>query len=146
MAVPSASLPARSRAARRSRPPGYASQMAFVATGLIPILVLFGIFAVLPVGIVLWLSLHKYNQLAPVAPFIGMRNFEYAFTNDALFINALTVTLKYALVKIGVSCVGVAFRRNSRTLRSASASLGPYALPERYPIGGELLIGSPRGE
>ncbi len=72
--------------------------MAFVASGLIPVLVLFSIFAVAPVGIVLWLSLHRYNQLAPVAPFIGLRNFEYAFTNDALFINALTVTLKYALV------------------------------------------------
>src|SRR5688500_15906415 len=100
MAVTSARLSVRSRAARRSTPPGYARQMAFVATGLIPILVLFGIFAVLPVGIVLWLSLPQYTQLAPVAPFIVMRNFEYAFTNDALFINALTVTLKYALVAV----------------------------------------------
>ena len=74
--------------------------MAFVASGLIPILVLFGIFAVAPVGIVLWLSLHRYNQLAPTAPFIGLRNFEFAFTNDALFINALIVTLKYALVAV----------------------------------------------
>jgi ABC-type sugar transport system permease subunit len=74
--------------------------MAFVASGLIPVLLLLAIFAAAPVGIVLWLSLHKYNQLAPVAPFIGLRNFEYAFTNDALFINALTVTLKYALVAV----------------------------------------------
>ena len=100
MAVTTLQVPARPRAARRPRPPGYASQMAFVATGLIPILALFAIFAFAPVGIVLWLSLHKYNQLAPVAPFIGTRNFEFAFSNDALFINALTVTLKYALVAV----------------------------------------------
>src|ERR671911_1045635 len=100
MAVTTLQLPARSRAARRPRPPGYASQMTFVATGLIPILALFGIFAFAPVGIVLWLSLRKYNQLAPVAPFIGLRNFEFAFTNDVLFVNALTVTLKYALVAV----------------------------------------------
>jgi ABC-type sugar transport system permease subunit len=100
MAVTTLQLPARPRAARRPRPPGYASQMTFVATGLIPILALFVIFAFAPVGIVLWLSLRKYNQLAPVAPFIGLRNFEFAFANDALFINALTVTLKYALVAV----------------------------------------------
>ena len=88
MAVTTLQLPVRPRAARRPRPPGYASQMTFVATGLIPILALFVIFAFAPVGIVLWLSLRKYNQLAPVAPFIGLRNFEFAFTNDALFINA----------------------------------------------------------
>ena len=78
--------------------------MAFVATGLIPVLVLLGIFAVAPVVIVLWLSLHKYNQLAPVAPYIGLRNFEYAFTNDALFINGaiheVMLTLGLVILKM----------------------------------------------
>ncbi|MCC6313118.1 MAG: sugar ABC transporter permease, partial [Thermomicrobiales bacterium] len=87
-------------AARRGRPPGYASQMRFVATGLIPILGLFVVFAFAPIGIVLWLSLHRYNQLAPTAPFIGLRNFTFAFTQDPLFLNALGVTLKYALVAV----------------------------------------------
>ena len=105
MAVSTLQLPARPRTVRRPRPPGYASQMTFVATGLIPILALFAIFAFAPVGIVLWLSLHKYNQLAPVAPFIGTRNFEFAFNNDALFINALTVTLKYALVAVPLNLI-----------------------------------------
>jgi ABC-type sugar transport system permease subunit len=100
MAVTSFEIPVKPRAARRPRPPGYASQMAFVASGLIPILALFAVFAFLPVGIVLWLSLHRYNQLAPTAPFIGLRNFEFAFTEDPYFINALMVTLKYALVAV----------------------------------------------
>jgi ABC-type sugar transport system permease subunit len=79
--------------------------MAFVATGLIPIMAIFAIFAFAPVGIVLWLSLHKYNQLAPVRPFIGLRNFEFAFANDALFTNALVVTLKYALVAVPLNLI-----------------------------------------
>lgn len=105
MAVTTLEAPARPRAARRPRPPGYASQMAFVASGLIPILTLFAIFAFAPVGIVLWLSFHRYNQLAPTAPFIGLRNFEFAFTTDLYFVNALTVTLKYALVAVPLNLV-----------------------------------------
>src|SRR5918993_4550774 len=105
MAVSTLQLPARPRAARRPRPPGYASQMTFVATGLIPILALFGIFAFAPVGIVLWLSLRKYNQLAPTAPFIGLRNYEFAFSQDPYFINSLQVTLKYALVAVPLNLV-----------------------------------------
>jgi ABC-type sugar transport system permease subunit len=100
MAVTTLQAPAKPRAAPRPRPPGYASQMAFVASGLIPILALFAIFAFAPVGIVLWLSLHRYNQLAPTAPFIGLRNYEFAFTQDPYFTNALFVTLKYALVAV----------------------------------------------
>jgi ABC-type sugar transport system permease subunit len=79
--------------------------MAFVATGLIPILILFAIFAFLPIGIVLWLSLHRYNQLAPTAPFIGLGNFTFAFEKDPYFLNALGVTLKYALVAVPLNLV-----------------------------------------
>jgi ABC-type sugar transport system permease subunit len=100
MAVTTLEIPAEPRAARRSRPPGYASQMAFVASGLIPIMALFAIFAFAPVGIVLWLSLLKYNPLAPTAPFIGLRNYQFAFATDPFFLNSLTVTLKYALVAV----------------------------------------------
>jgi ABC-type sugar transport system permease subunit len=74
--------------------------MVFVASGLIPIVALFALFAFAPVGIVLWLSLHRYNQLAPTAPFIALRNYEFAFAEDPYFINALIVTLKYALVAV----------------------------------------------
>jgi ABC-type sugar transport system permease subunit len=105
MAVSTLQLPVRPRAARRPRPPGYASQMTFVAIGLIPILAMFIVFAFAPVGIVLWLSLHKYNQLAPTAPFIGLRNFEFAFATDPFFLNALLVTLKYALVAVPLNLV-----------------------------------------
>ena len=100
MAATSVVAPTRPRAARRPRPPGYASQMAFVATGLIPILAMFVVFAFLPIAVVLWLSLHRYNQLAPTAPFIGLGNYSFAFTKDPLFRSALGTTLKYALVAV----------------------------------------------
>lgn len=92
--------PTRPRAARRPRPPGYASQMRFVWTGLVPILAMFATFAFLPIGIVLWLSLHRYNQLAPTAPFIGLGNYTFAFTKDPFFLGALATTLKYAVVAV----------------------------------------------
>ena len=38
--------------------------------------------------------------MAPTAPFIGLRNYEFAFTQDPYFTNALFVTLKYALVAV----------------------------------------------
>ena len=74
--------------------------MAFVASGSSRSLALFAIFAFAPVGIVLWLSLHRYNQLAPTAPSSAARNYEFAFTQDPYFTNALIVTLKYALVAV----------------------------------------------
>ncbi len=93
--------PSRGRGRRtRPRPPGYASQMAFVTAGLVPILAMFAVFAFLPIGIVLWVSLHRYNQLAPTAPFIGLNNYIFAFTKDPMFLNALGITLKYALVAV----------------------------------------------
>jgi len=92
-------------APRRRRPPGHASQMAFVASGLVPIMAMFAVFAFAPIVIVLWLSLHRYNQLAPAAPFIALRNYAFAFTKDPLFLNALGVTLKYAIVAVPLNLV-----------------------------------------
>jgi ABC-type sugar transport system permease subunit len=101
MAVTVTEAPAVPRAAaRRGRPPGHTSQMTFVASGLIPIMAFFAIFAFIPIGVVLWLSLLKYNPLAPTAPFIGLRNYTFAFAKDPLFLNALGVTLKYAIVAV----------------------------------------------
>jgi len=97
----------RQRAPRRrpSRPPGHSQRMRFVTISLTPILVLFAIFAFLPIGIAIWLSFHKYNQLAPVSPFLGMRNYVFAFTKDPAFINALTNTLKYVVVAVPLNIV-----------------------------------------
>jgi ABC-type sugar transport system permease subunit len=79
--------------------------MRFVAIALIPILGLLVLFSLLPIGIVAWLSLHRYNQLAPTSPWIGLRNYEFAFQTDPFFRNALENTLKYALVAVPANIV-----------------------------------------
>jgi ABC-type sugar transport system permease subunit len=89
----------------RNRAPGHASRMRFVAISLLPILSLIALFSLLPIGIVIWLSLHRYNQLAPTAPWIGLRNYEFAFQTDPFFRNALGNTLKYAIVAVPVNIV-----------------------------------------
>lgn len=92
------------RKARR-RVPGHASQMRFVAVSLIPILTLIAVFSLLPIGIVIWLSFLRYNQLAPTSPWIGLRNYEFAFQTDPFFRNALENTLKYAIVAVPANIV-----------------------------------------
>lgn len=96
-----------SRLARRrtSRAPGYASRMRFVAISLIPILSSILIFSVIPIVVVIWLSFHRYNQLAPTAPWIGLNNYKFAFETDAFFRNALQNTLLYAVVAVPVNIV-----------------------------------------
>lgn len=93
------------RVRRRRRPPGHAAQMRFVALSLTPIMIFFFVFLILPIGIVVWLSFHRYNQLAPVSPWIGLRNYTFAFQRDPFFRNALENTLKYALVAVPVNVV-----------------------------------------
>jgi ABC-type sugar transport system permease subunit len=85
--------------------PGHASQMRFVAVSLIPILTLIAVFSLLPIGIVIWLSFLRYNQLAPTSPWIGLRNYEFAFQTDPFFRNALENTLKYAIVAVPANIV-----------------------------------------
>jgi len=93
------------RVKTRSRAPGHASRMRFVAISLVPILGLIVTFSLVPIGIVIWLSFHRYNQLAPTAPWIGLRNYQFAFQTDPFFRNALENTLKYALVAVPANIV-----------------------------------------
>ncbi|MGW5363458.1 carbohydrate ABC transporter permease [Actinopolymorpha pittospori] len=79
--------------------------MLFVFGWLTPILALFTVFSLIPIGIAIWLSLHRYNQLAPVSPFLGLRNFTYAFTDDPAFLKSLGNTGKYALVAVPLNIV-----------------------------------------
>ncbi len=89
----------------RRRSPGRGRQLVFVFGWLTPILVLFATFSLIPIGIAVWLSLHRYNQLAPVSPFLGLRNFTFAFTTDPAFLNALGNTGKYAAVAVPLNIV-----------------------------------------
>ena len=105
MAALTRTLLNRTGATGRRRAPGQASQMRFVAAGLIPILALIFTFSILPIGIVAWLSFHRYNQLAPTSPWIGLRNYDFAFNTDPFFRGALENTLKYAFVAVPVNII-----------------------------------------
>jgi ABC-type sugar transport system permease subunit len=91
--------------AARGRPPGHAAQMRFVALALLPIGALFFVFAVLPVAMAIWLSFHRYNQLAPTVPFIGLRNYAFALAEDPFFRNALGNTARFAAVAVPLNLV-----------------------------------------
>jgi ABC-type sugar transport system permease subunit len=93
------------RSRTRSRAPGHAARMRFVAISLVPILSAIVVFSLVPIGIVIWLSFHRYNQLAPTSPWIGLRNYQFAFQTDPFFRNALENTLKYALVAVPANIV-----------------------------------------
>jgi ABC-type sugar transport system permease subunit len=74
--------------------------MVFVAVTLTPILTLFAVFSLLPIGLTAWLSLRRYNGLTPDAPFVGEGNFTYAFGTDPFFLDALFNTLKFVAVAV----------------------------------------------
>lgn len=50
---------------------------------LLPYLVLFAVFLVLPIGYGLWISLHNWNYLLPVHRFIGFQNYADLFHADS---------------------------------------------------------------
>lgn len=89
----------------RNRAPGHAARMRFVAISLVPILAMIFLFSLVPIGIVTWLSFHRYNQLAPTTPWIGLKNYEFAFQTDPFFTNALGNTLKYVAVAVPLNIV-----------------------------------------
>jgi ABC-type sugar transport system permease subunit len=93
------------RTRTRSRAPGHGARMRFVAISLVPILTTIAIFSLVPIGMVIWLSFHRYNQLAPTSPWIGLRNYEFAFQTDPFFRNALENTIKYAIVAVPANIV-----------------------------------------
>lgn len=90
---------------RRSRPPGHAAQMRFVAITLTPIMLLFFVFAFLPIGISIFLSFYRYSPLDMNSPFIGIRNYTFAFATDLTYQKSLFNTFKYVLLSVPLNIV-----------------------------------------
>ena len=57
------------------------------------------LFAILPIGFTLYLSLFRWKLYQPSKTFLGFENYLYSF-RDAAFLNALGNSLKYALVAV----------------------------------------------
>src|SRR5215212_1689469 len=107
MSVPTASRVAAERAPaqRRKHAPGHGARMRFVALALTPIMLLFFIFSFLPIGVSIFLSFYRYSPLDMNAPFIGLRNYTFAFTKDPAFTASLWNTLKYVLIAVPLNIV-----------------------------------------
>lgn len=59
-----------------------------------------------------WVSLHQWNMLTPVRdmPSVGLENYEYIFTRDRVFPQALQNTFKFAIGGVSINVVlGLAF-------------------------------------
>lgn len=85
------------RSRRRWRP------RTFVLLALLPTLAIFAFVRIVPIGEILWLSLHRWNLLSRNRPFIGLENF-IALTQDQLFLDALVNTL---IIAFGVLIITV---------------------------------------
>lgn len=64
---------------------------------LLPFLILFLIYTVLPVGVSMGTSLTNYNMIQK-AEFIGLNNYKLLFLEDDVFITALQNTMIFALI------------------------------------------------
>src|SRR5690349_16608278 len=91
-------LVTRARGRKRSRTPGHAARLRFVAICLTPIMVLFFVFSFLPIGMSIVLSLYRYSPLDMNAPFIGLRNYTFAVTKDLAFRKSIGNTLLYVIL------------------------------------------------
>ena len=78
MASPTLVTPA-ARSTRSARPGGVRRNLTAYAF-LAPFLVLFCVFVLGPAIYGLWISLHRWNSLLPIHPFIGLQNYLDLFT------------------------------------------------------------------
>jgi ABC-type sugar transport system permease subunit len=105
MSTVTSSTRARAAARRRRHAPGHAARMRFVAIALTPIMLLFLVFSFLPIAMSIFLSLYRYSPLDMNAPFIGLRNYTFAFTRDPAFQASLWNTLKYVVISVPLNIV-----------------------------------------
>lgn len=79
------------------------------------------LFAILPIGFTLYLSLFRWKLYQPSKTFLGLQNYLYSF-RDAAFLNALSNSLKYALVAVPsgiVVALAIAIMLNQKMRLSA---------------------------
>ena len=77
---------------------------------LSPTLLFYATFLIYPVANSLWLSFRSWNMLVPMSqsPYVGSANYVYIFTQDPVFIRALTNTLIYSIVTVaGATLLGI---------------------------------------
>lgn len=71
------------------------AELRFIVTGLVPALLFYAIFRFYPLGYAFYMSLHDWQLLSPLKPFVGLRNYA-TILSDPLFLQVLTNTLYFA--------------------------------------------------
>src|SRR4029450_12736864 len=90
-----------SRATRRRPGPRTRTRWLTIALFVLPALVLYALFVLLPVVQAMQYSLYKWNGLTPLTEFVGVQNYTTAFGNKAFMTsvgnNALIVVLSLCI-------------------------------------------------
>lgn len=97
-------------------------QYIFAVCVLIPVMAIYTIIRIIPIGGTIFLSFHKWDLLKPVKPFIGWRNYIKLF-HDYLFHMAIRNTFVLALLSILITlgiALGLALLLNRKKIRFAS--------------------------
>lgn len=87
------------RAGMRKKPGRYRNERRFVFAFLTPVLLLFGVFAFLPIAWSLILSLFQYNPMSDHARYVGAANYLRMFT-DGVVLKSLWVTFKFVFITV----------------------------------------------
>ena len=64
---------------------------------LLPFLILFAVFVIVPVAVAMFYSLTNYNMIQP-AQFIGLRNYSQLVLDDDVFLLSLQNTMVFAVI------------------------------------------------
>ncbi|CAM4457273.1 MAG: sugar ABC transporter permease [Paenibacillus macerans] len=83
---------------------GYRAKRRFILISLVPVLLLFGVFAFLPIAWSLGLSVFKYDPLSSKALFVGADNY-IRMARDAVFLKSLWVTFKFVTITVLINIV-----------------------------------------
>lgn len=98
------------------------SQYIFAICVLIPVMAIYTIIRIIPIGGTIFLSFHKWDLFKPIKPFIGWRNYIKLF-HDYLFGMAVRNTFVLALFSILIAlgiALGLALLLNRKKIRFAS--------------------------
>lgn len=83
-------------------------QRKFVLSALIPIMILFAVFAATPIISSIMLSFYNYSPLDATSPFIGLENY-YGLFKDGVFLKSLSNTIKFVFLSVLINIVVAIF-------------------------------------
>ncbi|MDU4696483.1 MULTISPECIES: carbohydrate ABC transporter permease [Paenibacillus] len=124
---------------------GLRAKRRFITISLVPILLLFGVFAFLPIIWSLGLSVYQYDPLGSKALFVGAENY-LRMMNDAVFLKSLWVTFRFVAITVLVNIILTLFiasaiqRVRIPWLKNLFRTL--FFLPTIAPLAGTAIVWS----